>query len=69
MCVHKQRTLTDFSAMNASHLENLPFVKGVLEAALETRSFTVSKWITILNKQYKNEFILSICETIELVWY
>ena len=40
MCVHKQRTLTDFSAMNATHSEKLSFVKGVLEAALETCSFT-----------------------------
>ena len=40
MCVHKQRTLTEFSAMNATHSEDLSFVKGVLEPAVETCSFT-----------------------------
>ena len=56
--------------MNATHSEDLSFVKGVLEATLETCSFyRVLKWITILNEQYKNEFILWIYETIGLVWY
>ena len=55
--------------MNATHSENLSFVKGVLEAALETCSFTEFYRITILNEQYKNEFILWIYETTGLVWY
>ena len=55
--------------MNATHSENLSFLKGVLEAALEMFFYRVLKWITILNEQYKNEFILWIYETIGLVWY
>ena len=64
VCVHKQQTSTDFSAMNATYSETISFVKWVLETSLETDL----KLIPILN-DYKNEFILLTYETTGLVLY